>query len=58
MKFAVALNKTFRMAGETTQAFAAQLKALTQKDKEELHAIMVADGMDVEPPRSAETVAA
>jgi hypothetical protein len=53
MKFAVALSKFFRLADETTGQFAAQIKALTPQDKVDLHAIMVKEGHDVEPPMQA-----
>jgi hypothetical protein len=57
MKFAAACNKLLRLSDETLSAFAAQIKALTQKDKEELHAMMVKEGYDVDPPHSDATPA-
>lgn len=53
MKFIVALSTCFRLPGETTGDWGKQIKALSAKDKTDLHGYMVASGMDVEPPVNA-----
>lgn len=50
VKFTVALSNCFRLPGEKLSDWATQLKALTAKDKADLHSYMVASGLDVEEP--------
>lgn len=53
VKFAVALSNCFRLPGEKLGEWSAQIKALTAKDKADLHAYMTEAGLNVEPPVSA-----
>jgi hypothetical protein len=50
VKFTVALSNCFRLPGEALGDWSKQIKALTAKDKADLHGYMVAAGMDVEAP--------
>lgn len=49
--FVTALKEFFGTNGKSTVEFANEVKALTEQDKAELHAMLVAQGIDCDPPR-------
>ena len=54
MAFVAALKNYFGLKpGETLQEFLAELKALTDADKSELHRLLIGAGVQCDPPTVA-----